>query len=54
MCDELRENYKKCFEAFGARQCRMELDELFKCLYEKERYISYVRKNSPCISRALL
>lgn len=50
MCDIFRENYKKCFEAFGSRQCRPELDELFNCIYINERYIkrrNYVRGFSP-------
>ena len=46
MCDELRENYKKCFESFGARQCRMELDELFKCIYANEFRYSRTRQVS--------
>jgi len=41
MCDIFRENYKKCFEAFGARQCKLELDELFNCINTNERYIKY-------------
>lgn len=38
-CDKLRENYKKCFMEFGIRQCRPDLDELYKCLYDNEFYI---------------
>ena len=52
MCDIFRENYKKCFEAFGSRQCKLELDELFKCIYANERYIkhrNYV--SAPFLSR---
>ena len=45
-CDKLRENYKKCFMEFGIRQCRPDLDELYKCLYENEMYLkpTYSRK----------
>lgn len=46
MCDELRENYKKCFTEHGTRQCRIELDELFKCLYENEFRYSRTRQVS--------
>ena len=38
-CDKFRENYKKCFMEFGSRQCRADLDELYKCLYDNEFYI---------------
>jgi len=41
-CNSLRENYKKCFEEHGTRQCRMELDELFKCIYEREFKYSHI------------
>jgi hypothetical protein len=45
-CNKFRENYKKCFEAYGSRQCKLELDKLFECLYANEFYIKpiYTRK----------
>ena len=57
MCDIFRENYKKCFEEHGARQCRLELDELFNCIYINERYVkrrNYVRGLCPPTTFAIL
>lgn len=48
-CDKLRENYKKCFMEFGIRQCRPDLDELYKCLYDNEFYIKPIYSRKPPI-----
>lgn len=36
-CNDFRKTYRECVEANGFRQCRLDLDELFKCLYDKEK-----------------
>lgn len=36
MCDIFRKNYRECFQQHGAKQCRAELDEVFKCIYQEE------------------
>jgi hypothetical protein len=38
-CDAFRKTYRSCVEAYGYRECRLDLDELFVCLhkYEKNR-----------------
>ena len=36
-CDKFRKMYRDCVDSYGYRQCRLNLDELFKCLYDKEK-----------------
>ena len=47
MCDIFRKNYRECFEQHGARQCRAEIDELFKCIYEHEFKYSHIQQVFP-------
>ena len=41
-CDAFRKKYRLCVDLYGKRECRMDLDDLFKCLYECEMNKSYM------------
>jgi hypothetical protein len=50
-CNDFRKAYRECVDAHGYRQCRLELDDIFKCLYHKEMN-RYYNVSSPPFSPA--
>jgi len=49
--ENFRQTYRECVDAYGFRQCRLGLDDIFKCLYDKEMN-RYCNVSSPLLSPA--